>query len=51
MTVTTVLGEVFQKAPLAVTGEDGQRRLLAGMAALLGGLGIVATRRRRRRQV
>ena len=48
MTVTAVLGEAFQKAPLAVTGEDSQHRLLAGMAALLAAFGIAVSRRRRR---
>jgi hypothetical protein len=47
MTVTAVLGENFQRAPLAVTGEESQRRLLGGMGALLGAIGIAVSRRRR----
>ena len=48
LTVAQVLGERFVQPPLAVTGENTQNRMAAGMAVLLGALGLVVTRRRRR---
>ena len=47
LTVAQVLGEHFVQPPLAVTGENTQRRLAAGMAVLLGALGLAFARRRR----
>jgi LPXTG-motif cell wall-anchored protein len=47
LTVAQVLGEKFVQPPLAVTGENTQSRLAAGMLILLGALGLAVVRRRR----